>query len=53
MGALLQFLGFGPSEKQPEPSQDQAHDITEDQIKYAHELADQRRRAWATASHKS
>lgn len=28
-----------------------ADDITEDQINYAHELADERRRAWAGQKH--
>jgi hypothetical protein len=53
MGALLELLGFRPAEKQPDSSKEEAHEITQDQIKYANELADERRRAWASASHKS
>ncbi|WP_164937234.1 hypothetical protein [Bradyrhizobium vignae] len=53
MGAILEYLGFRPSEKPAEPAQNQHHDITDDQIKYAHELAEDRRRAWAAAARKS
>lgn len=54
MGAILELFGFRPSEKQqPDAGQPVPHDITDDQISYAHELAEERRRAWAAASRKS
>ncbi|MEH2476267.1 hypothetical protein V1281_002564 [Nitrobacteraceae bacterium AZCC 2161] len=54
MTALLKLFGFWPSDKQSEPTDNlPAHEISQDQIDYAHELADERRRAWASAKLKN
>lgn len=52
MPAILQFHGPKPAEK-PVDAKMQPHDITDDQIDYAHELAEECRRAWASAKTKN
>jgi hypothetical protein len=49
MGALTQPAELKLVDKEHEVSKDQHHEITRDQIKFAHELAEERRRAWASA----
>jgi hypothetical protein len=48
MDALSKFLGWMlPSQKEPPARDNEPDNLTQDQVTYLRELADQERRSWA------
>jgi hypothetical protein len=50
MNTLLKFIaGILPTKQEEEPKRDEQTEVlSEDQVAYLHELADERRRVWAS-----